>query len=147
MFDFETYTDTKHTPYLVCCYNERRQDVYYGKDCGKQLLDSIDCNTILVAHNATYDYRFLVHYLQNNKELARGNTLISSKSKYNGHEIIIKDSYKLITSLLFDFQKIFNLGEIEKEIMPCKLSTSKNIEKKYFLISEVLTYLKNNQKQ
>ena len=31
--------------------------------------------------------------------------------------------------------------------MPYKLYTSKNIEKKYVLISEALTYLENNQKQ
>ena len=97
IFDFETYTDTKHTPYLVCCCNERRQAVHYGQIAKKQLLDSIDRNTIFVAHTAIYDSRFLVHYLQNNKELACDNTLISSKSKYNGHKIIIKDSYKLIT--------------------------------------------------
>ena len=105
MFDFETCIDTKHIPYLVFCYNEKRRDVYYGSDCGKQLLDSINCDTILVTHNASYDYHFLVHHLQNNKELSRGNNLIVSKSTYNGHEIIIKDSYKLISSPLRDFPK------------------------------------------
>ena len=56
-----------HTPYLVCCYHKRRQNVYCGTDCGKKLLGNIDHNTILVAHNATHDYHFLVHYLQKKK--------------------------------------------------------------------------------
>ena len=145
-FDFETCSNTKHAAYLVCCYNERRQDVYYGSDCGKQLLDSIDRHTILIAHNASYDYRFLVKHLQNNCELSRGNNLIVSKSTYNGFKIIIKDSYKLITSPLRDFPKTFNLGDIEKEVMPYKLYTEENIKKQFVPISEALSCLEEHQK-
>ena len=78
--------------------------------------------------------------------MSRGNNLIVSKSTYNGHDIIIKDSYKLITSPLRDFPKIFNLGEIEKEVMPYKLYTGENIKKQYINISEALTYLEEHQK-
>ena len=75
VFDFETDTSgNNHVPYLVCCYNDRINKCLYGPDCGKQLLDSIKCDTILLAPNASYDYRFLVKYFNNNKVTSKGNT-------------------------------------------------------------------------
>ena len=101
--------------------------------CGKQLLDSVDRHTILIAHNASYDYRFLVHHLQTNCELSCGNNLIVSKSTDNGFKIIIKDSCKLITSPLRDFPKTFNLGDIKKEVMPYKIYTAETLKNSSFL--------------
>ena len=145
VFDFETCPNGKHVPYIVCCYNSRRQDTYYGIDCGLQLLQSIDCNTILLAHNATYDYRFLVRYLEKNQELARGNNLIVSKSVFNGHSIIIKDSFKLIPSALRTFPKIFNLQNMEKEVMPYTIYTEENVAERHIDISLALQHLEDHE--
>ena len=68
------------------------------------------------------------------------------KYTYTGFKIIIKDSYKLITSPLRDFPKTFNWGDIEKEVMPYKLYTEENIKKHFIPISEALSYLEEHQK-
>jgi hypothetical protein len=137
-FDFETISQDRHTPYVLCSYNARRGlNTYYGEDAGKQLLDSIDCNTILLAHNSSYDYRFIVRYLKKNKELSRGNSLIVSKSVYNDNSIIIKDSMKLISGPLSGFSKIFNLP-IKKDIMPYKLYTHENVAQRFIEVETAL---------
>jgi len=67
-FDFETITEGEnHNAYLVCNNESKTR---YGVDCGKYMLydlcekyaDSTDV-LILIAHNAGYDYRFIMKHL------------------------------------------------------------------------------------
>jgi hypothetical protein len=141
VFDFETDPNGTHKPYLVRTYNDKMNNVFYGEDCGLKMLRSLRKNTRLIAHNATYDYRFLIEYLWNIEELARGNRLISLKARFGTGDkyinIEIKDSYHLISMPLRAFPKVFNL-ESEKEIMPYKLYTQENITKRFINIQYVL---------
>ena len=148
VFDFETYVkpdaDGKlnHTPYLVRTYSDRQNKVFYGEDCGLQLLRSLWKNTRLIAHNATYDYRFLIEHLCQIEELARGNRLISLNAKFFKSEgkfihIQVKDSFHLISEPLRKFSKMFGLDCI-KEVMPYDLYNQERIEKKLVNIQFVL---------
>lgn len=141
VFDFETDPNGVHKPYLVRIYNERMNKAFYGEDCGLQMLRYLKKNTRLIAHNATYDYRFLIGHLWKINEIARGNRLISMTARFGtGNKYInieIKDSYHLISMPLRAFPKVFNL-ECEKEIMPYKLYTQENIKKRWLNIQEVM---------
>lgn len=133
-FDFETYTDenNNHIPYLCCiCYElfdgTLRQKCFVGKDCGKQMLLYLNKAFIdktvsiqLIAHNATYDYQFIVRYLHDFKELKRGNKMLTASGKFFDKLYKIKCSYHLISTKLEKFGKMFKLKQ-EKEIIPYSL--------------------------
>lgn len=146
-FDFETYVDenNEHVPYLVVLYNEELGicKEFLGKDCGKKMLKSLTKDTRLIAHNAKYDYRFLVNELYLNKEICSGGRFISSKSIiYNSANVkinlIIKCSYNIISKPLSKFTKMFKLGNVIKEIMPYNLYNEENINKRFLNIDYVL---------
>ena len=157
VFDFETYikpdADGKkiHTPYLVRTYSDRQNKVFYGEDCGLQMLRSLWKNTRLIAHNATYDYRYLIEHLCQIDELARGNRLISLTAKFFKSEgkyinIQVKDSFHLISEPLRKFPKMFGLDCI-KEVMPYDLYTQERIERKLVDIDFVLAnYISDEDK-
>jgi hypothetical protein len=129
-FDFETNTDLNefHIPYLSCIrwmQNETiRKKSFIGKNCGKQMLSyldtAIDGDIQLIAHNASYDYQFIVKYLDNFTEIKRGSKMLSSQGKYFKKNIKIKCSYHLISTGLSKFGKMFQLKQ-EKEVMPYSL--------------------------
>jgi len=148
-FDFETNTgDIIHKPYMVC---NSETLIKYGERCGYLMLRDLyekfngKYNTIiLIAHNLGYDFRFIQQYLTIESIKERGHNVLEvkgrfyySKGKYIN--IILKDSYSIITMSLKKFGKCFNL-EQEKEIMPYSLYTSKNIAEKYVHINNCKTY-------
>lgn len=154
-FDFETYKNNEniHTPYLLCAQfvNEERTKIknYFGSDCGKKFLQDIKEDSLLIAHNVSYDYRFIIDYLFNVNEISRGSKLIgcSANISNNNHiyDIQIKDSYHLIGQPLRNFSKIFNL-DVKKEVMPYDLYNEQNINNKWVNIDECLKFVKDNEK-
>jgi len=147
-FDFETYTDNeKHYPYLVCSVDSRgKERHYYGLDCGLQLLKSLSSNTRLIAHNANYDYRFIMKYLSDINELSRGNRLISCNAKFGKYDIQVKDSYHLISMPLRDFPEVFGIDGL-KEVMPYELYKADTIAKRFIDISYALEFVKEEEKE
>ena len=142
-FDFETNISEKHKPFLCHFINKDTPDIHYGFEgysCGEMMLRSLcsifgkdsknAVSVILYAHNAGYDYRFLIKYLKIEKILRQGSGLLfcSGKFIYKDKliEVIIKDTYKLISKPLRDFGEMFNL-ETEKEVMPYSLQTNEHI--------------------
>ena len=150
VFDFETDPNGTHTPYLVRTYGNNINRVFIGSNCGLQMLCSLKSNTRLIAHNASYDYRFLIHHLWDIHEISSGTRLISLKGKFGSPKtcinIQIKDSYKLITEPLRNFPSMFGL-ESEKEIMPYSIYTQANLKKRFLNIQEVLQVIKDDDKQ
>ena len=146
-FDFETDPNGIHKPYLVCIYSKNYKKEFIGEDCALQMLNYLyylGKNFRLIAHNASYDYRFLINHLWSINEISRGNRLISLTAKFgsasNGKKPIhlhIKDSYLLISKPLRDFPSIFKL-DFHKEVMPYTLYTQENIKKRFVPISEAL---------
>ena len=172
-FDFETDPNSKrHLPFMCCSEDEAGNkktflNDYYRRDvkdssgvvihykgtckynCGKKFLDSIASEKVLlIAHNAGYDYRFLVKYLYNIKQITKGSGLMNASAFYCNQrtgvnvEVEIKDSYKLISMALRGFGKCFNLP-ISKEVMPYTLYTQNNIKKKYCRIIDAKEHLKS----
>jgi len=162
VFDFETYTDDnydkKHIPYLVRIFSHNDVDVngiiskqtinrvFYGEDCGLQMLQSLKSDTRLIAHNCSYDYRFLLPYLSHIKEISRGTRLIGANAIFYTFDdeikIQLKDSYHLITEPLRKFPAIFGLPCV-KEVMPYDLYKKDTVIKRYMNIQNVLdTHIK-----
>jgi len=146
-FDFETNPNGEHKAYLCRTYDGKTSREFIGENCGLQMLFSLKQNTRLIAHNATYDFRFLIQYLRNVSELARGNKLISAKGRFNDYEIEIKDSYHLITMPLRNFPKVFAIENTVKEVMPYTLYTEDNIEKRLVPIDEALSLISDDEKE
>ena len=121
-FDFETYTDKKtnqHIPYLCCSIglNDNIAKTFYGKDCGKKFLNHIKKDSIIIAHNATYDINFLVKYILLDKIIKKGNKIYQIKGKtLSKVKIEIKDSLLMISKPLRSFGKMFGLKQ-GKEVM------------------------------
>jgi hypothetical protein len=153
VFDFETDPNGIHKPYLVRTYNDKVNNVFIGDDCAYEMLKSLKGDTRLIAHNASYDYRFLLSHLWNIKKIARGNKLLGLSAKFGTHtkgiNIEIKDTYSLITRPLRDFPEIFKFPSLVKEVMPYNLYTQENIKKRFIDIDYVLngTYEKHFQEK
>ena len=146
-FDFETNPNGEHKAYLCRTFDGYVSKEFIGENCGLQMLFSLKRNTRLIAHNATYDFRFLIQYLRNVNELARGNKLISAKGRFNDYDIEIKDSYHLITMPLRNFPKVFAIENTIKEVMPYTLYNEINIEKRFVPIDEALSVIAEDEKE
>jgi hypothetical protein len=146
-FDFETNPNGEHKPYLCRTYDGSVSREFIGENCGLQMLFSLKRNTRLIAHNATYDFRFLISYLRNVSELARGNKLISAKGRFNDYDIEIKDSYHLITMPLRNFPKVFGIENTVKEVMPYTLYNDANITKRFVPIDDALQIIAEDEKE
>ena len=99
----------------------------------ESFLKSLDCDNItLIAHNAKFDSRFLIHHLKQCSEIENNGNYISFKGKFYNRKckknikITIKDSYKLIPEPLKKFSKLFKL-DVEKEYMDYKLYNKDNL--------------------
>ena len=136
--DFESITNEEiHKPYMVA---SSETQTFYGEKCGlyllRKLYEKFNGNKlILIAHNAGYDFRFLQQHLNMTSLCERGHHLLEGKgmfyySKGKSIEVILKDSYSVITMPLKKFGKCFNLKQ-EKEILPYNLYTRVNIDNRY----------------
>lgn len=151
-FDFETRTDDdkKHIPYL-CCFimDDGRKGSFIGEDCGLQMLKCLYsmklANIQLIAHNATYDYTFLVKHLEMKNEINRGSRIITAEGSFNKMAVTIKDSYHLIALPLKKFSKMFNL-EQAKEIIPYELyNNTTYFNKRYVRVDDANVYLSSEE--
>ena len=154
-FDFETIVEEKHIPYMVCIDYPTGKKVFYGEDCGRKMLNFIYFNLIslvpegqlikLLAHNAGYDFRFLQKYLVVMDCIERGHMTMNVRAKYfcgkKGINLIIQDTYSLITMPLGKFGKAFDLP-VKKEILPYCLYTKTNVAKHYIPIQDTHKYCK-----
>ena len=150
------------TPYQIGYYDpyENEYKIINGEDCGLKLLNWLKEDSILIAHNASFDGSFLIKYLNRINEITNGNDIMENSGVfYNRYmkkniNIVIKDSYKLIPMKLKMFSEIFKL-KCEKEVMPYKIYSKENIEnnnidllefKKYFDEKDYLLFIDNCKK-
>lgn len=152
---------TIHRPYLCCArwYSEtKKQDVKIyaiGDDCGKKILEMVceygDAKKYrMIAHNAGFDYRFMMKYLFADEQKTKGNGLMNAKGKFyysktkTSYDFEFKDSYKLITMPLRDFGKCFNLPQ-EKEVFPyCLYNDYNNLLKAFVPVEKAKEELGNS---
>ena len=172
-FDFETSTSSEkkydnkkentnpyHTPY--CVYTDKHRNGFFGIECGKYLLDAlinqygeirdedkVNPKVRLIAHNAGYDFRFLVKYLHRLESIEKGNGLmIANATYYKGDmalDLEIKDSMKMINMPLKKFGKTFNL-DVKKEIMPYDLYSEENVHKTFIEKDICLSFVSHDDR-
>ena len=132
-FDFETYVDkskgNEHVPYLVCWTTEEDGDDLKkirsarGPNCAREFISRLPSKKkiMLIAHNLGYDYRFLFPHLYKINPITRGTGVLCCNAlayvRGNKTEIVMHDSYALITMPLSKFGSTFAL-EQGKEVMP-----------------------------
>ena len=136
-FDFETTTNGDIHIEISCSVtdNDGITKSFTGDKCGNQLLNycvkKYGMKLRLIAHNVNYDYRFIYKYLCGINELSPNNRLMTAEAKfyYFGKyaEILIKDSYSLISSSLKSFKDMFNI-DVKKEILPYRLYNNHNVK-------------------
>jgi len=172
--------ETKHKPYMVYTHEHREgfwgrdcgkkllEDLIskYGRTFKQDKKESvfskpyfIDQNGLihddpftinLIAHNSTYDFRFIQEYLYNIKTIEKGNSLVVAEGYYWSYnkkmiKVVITDSWKMISMPLKKFKKTFNL-KMKKEIMPYELYNEINVAKRFINLKECLTYVKINER-
>ena len=178
-FETTTLTDDKtkthHTPF--CVFTDQHRYGFYGEECGKKFLDNllqkhgisserdesgflhdnndeiIDHNhepyIRLIAHNAGYDFRFILKYLTNIDSIEKGTGLMTASARYYNYGkviyIQIKDSMKMINMGLGKFGKAFGL-DVKKEIMPYDLYSEENVKKGFVPLNECLKFVKDCDK-
>ena len=171
-FDFEATTsrndgiETEHKAY--CVYTNEHRNGFFGEDCAKQLLDDLvnkygtykkaeDVESVykhkkslrLIAHNAGYDFRFLLKHLYSVDTIEKSNSIMSCKAlAYNGEYVLslqIRCSLKMINMPLKKFGKCFNL-DVKKEIMPYSLYTEENVKINNLDIYYCLSFVDNKDK-
>jgi len=146
-FDFETDPNNEHIPYLCRTFDGSVHREFRGENCGYDMLCSMTANTRFIAHNATYDYRFIIKYLHNISEISRGTRLISCSADFGDKKIQVKDSFHLISKPLREFPSMFGIENTVKEVMPYKLYTQDNINKQFVPIEEALVLIKEKDRQ
>ena len=160
-YDFETYTReetddkgnkmNKHIPYLCCITDDDNNNgCFYGEECGLEMLKALEKkyeNVRLIAHNASYDIRFLYKYLYDLKEICKGNRLMSCKAKFGKMKILLKDSYALITAPLSKFPKTFKIYNCVKEVISYDFYNKTDaVSKVYVKINDTIEFLKREGK-
>tara|TARA_R100001591_G_scaffold115336_2_gene130766 strand:- start:1286 stop:3922 length:2637 start_codon:yes stop_codon:yes gene_type:complete len=159
-FDFETYEKYDeikkskiHTPFL--CRSETvypdgkiKKNAFYGSNCAYNFLKSIEEDSLCVAHNLGFDFRFILSKLYKIKNyIDKGNNIFNAKGQMYIKEkkklidLEFKDSYQLIPKPLSDFGNCFKLTT-EKEIMPYGAYNYKTINKKHISIKYAKKFLK-----
>ena len=155
--DFETYDDDlKHEPYLLnggtldfdnkTLINTFSYRYDKNNDLIETYLRTIRKNTILIFHNAKFDYNFLVPYLSKCSETINDGNFISFKGMFGKYKIVIKCSYKLITAPIRDFPKMFKLPKTQKEVIKHSFYNRENVIKQYHSLEDFLKpFNKKNQ--
>tara|TARA_R110002096_G_scaffold356067_2_gene549289 strand:- start:5431 stop:8880 length:3450 start_codon:yes stop_codon:yes gene_type:complete len=146
-FDFESCPIKKHIPFLVRCKYNNIEKGFVGFNCGKKFLEHLTTldykNITLIAHNITYDYRFISKYVFNDDLIEKGKNLMCGSCMFKNYinnkiiKIQLKDSYKLITMPLSKFGKCFKLKQ-GKDMMPYDIYTEENVSKRFVKKSEVM---------
>lgn len=129
-------------PYCVCWINEiddTKQSIIETNE-DKLVIDFLEDiykkyssfgKVRLIAHNATFDYKFLIKHLTNISEISKSKKMISFSAYYHDLVIVIKCSWLLITAPLSKFNDMFGLST-KKEIMPFDiLNINGKIQQRY----------------
>jgi len=155
--DFETYDDNSvHIPYLLngsklnfdtnTLSNKFSYSILEYKNIIESFFNSINKDTVLIFHNAKFDYNFIVPYLSQCTEVINCGNFILFTGKYGKYNIVIKCSYKLITAPLRDFPKMFKLGKINKEVIHHPFYNNNNIFTQFHNIEKYLEPFTDEEK-
>jgi hypothetical protein len=148
-FDFETVVNSEnvHLPREVCCIlvdnNIEYKKHWLGYDCGLHFIEFVKTflknydEIHLIAHNASFDFNFVIKYLNSLEICKLNNRFIYAKSTIKNKKIIIKDSYNFIATSLKDFSNMFNLN-VCKEDFDHNWIKYDNFDSKGYLINKFM---------
>jgi hypothetical protein len=158
-FDFETTTEGINESYLCKIDVDDEKDSqqltkidFVGKNAGLKMLRYVSQKYKkfrLIAHNISYDFKFIYEYLdrlrliERGKRLLHGNAIFKCGGGYNTN-VQLQDSYALISMKLKNFSEAFGL-KVEKEYMPYKMYTKDNLEKKFIPLDAFKKYENYNE--
>lgn len=105
----------------------------------------------MLAHNLSYDFRFLSKYLYRVNTIEKGmSTMMSANGVFyhNGKSVkfVFNDTLKMIPMALRDFNKSFKI-ESQKEILPYALYTEENIQQRVHDVDYCLSFVKNDDEK
>lgn len=109
------------------------QVTFTGEDCGLKILSKITKNTVIFAHNMKYDINFLFKYTLNDRTCERNGQFITGDSLFynmqtqNRYKLIYRDTFHMISKSLKEFPKMFQLPEMQKEVISYKIYTPTSI--------------------
>lgn len=153
--DTETYIDDNNNviPYCICLIRFINGIYYkkefYGKDCQANFLNHCvnEGINIVYFHNLKFDgFLFkdfrIIHMIYHSSRLySLTFGLLRNKSLVN---IELRDSLSLIPTKLSNFNKMFSLNNMEKEIFPYDLIKEDIINKDLIKIEQIKEYLSDD---
>jgi hypothetical protein len=190
-FDYETCpaeknedgTNAKHESYGLSVYHKGTDNVVHHEwfegenhtDNALRWIGSLvrkrtknfkemkDYKVILLAHNLTYDIRFLLDRVICKSILQKGSRTLSAQCMRKhlqddsscgpsvegfNLEFTLKDTACMIPKRLAEFNDMFKLGEDgDKEVLPYNLYTKANVSKRFCTIEEAAQVLREARKE
>jgi len=168
-FDIETYDDNtnnnNHKPYCCAVMDEEGNKNYFkGEDCILNFFGSLNGHEyIIYVHNLKFEIQFMFQYLtkgNNGKKSYRDiNILESDGIYYECHglffndtkkvvsKIKLIDSYKMISSKLEEFPKIFNMVNVKKELCLYRLYNINTIDLAFVSIEEAYKHCSDDDEK
>ena len=86
-------------------------------------MNYIPNHALVYFHNLKYDLSFIAKYGIHGTAIRKGKTTYQCDIKYKNKIIRLRDSYCLIHAPLSKFAKMFNLGQVAKEVFPYQYYT------------------------
>lgn len=139
--DCETFVyDGEHRLYLLGYVSDNDDNVIIDNVIDKPIKSLIEDflkyitkdaseKIIVYFHNLKYDFNILFKHFNIIKTTEKDNQYYSVTIKYKHHTILIKDSYKLLSMKLSDFNSNFNLQYGKKEAIAYDYYTEENHNK------------------
>lgn len=151
-WDTETTTEGNHKTYLTSSIgNDNKKNSFSGDRHIIKFLKTLKDNSLIIVQHLGYDIRHIFSYVIDIRHIQKNNsTFIFLKCKFINHDIGKKVnltfhcSYAMIGKGLKAFPKVFELENIQKDIMPYKLYTEESVIKEKMLISEGLKNIKTS---
>lgn len=120
VFDIETFGRDPMRPYCCGLLYRNKYYFFYGFDCLELFLNRIFIlcpnNTVIFAHNLTFDGSILLSFLKKNDQILKYKSLLfegqifSISIKRSNVTIILKCSYKILPLSLEDIAKIMKIS-------------------------------------
>ena len=155
-FDFETKTlQNGNIKSFVGCVVFENKFLKSGSISGddydtvgyRMLKQYIKSDTLLIAHNAKFDYGFIAPYLTEVQEIISDGRFICATGKFEKFYIKVIDFYNFVSEPLRNMEEIFGLT-ITKEFMPYELYNDYDIiNNKFVTIDDVINNIRycNNE--
>ena len=132
-------SDKVHVPSFCACKERGSNEIhqFWGPLCQEQLCEWLTDNSVVYFHNLGYDATMFTNHAIIMNAIDKGSKTVRQKIKYHGKNIILRDTYAILSNPLSAFPSMFKLKTGDKEVCPYKYLTNKLLEHGIGKISEV----------